>query len=128
MPRHPSVYGNLLKDQIAKHSVDCWLVNTGWTGGGYGVGKRMDIKHTRAMITAALNGELEKVATETDPHFGLHIPTECPGVPSEVLNPRNTWADKAEYDRVARDLTQRFSKNFEQFADVVDDDIKAAGV
>jgi phosphoenolpyruvate carboxykinase (ATP) len=88
----------------------------------------MDIKHTRAMISAALNGELEKVETEVDPHFGLHMPTRCPGVPGDVLNPRTTWADKAAYDRVARDLTQRFARNFEQFADVVDEDIKAAGV
>ncbi len=128
MPLHPVEYARMLGEKIERHGCRCWLVNTGWTGGGYGVGKRMDIKHTRAMIAAALNGELEKVATETDPHFGLHIPTECPGVPTEVLNPRNTWADKAEYDRVARDLTQRFARNFEQFADVVDDDIKAAGV
>src|SRR5690606_23263359 len=115
MPRHPAVYAKMLGEKIAKHGVNCWLVNTGWTGGEYGTGHRMPIAHTRALVNAALDGTLAKVETVKDPYFGLAMPTSCPGVPSEILNPRNTWADKDAYDAKAQDLVGRFIKNFEQF-------------
>jgi phosphoenolpyruvate carboxykinase (ATP) len=126
MPRHPSVYGNLLKEKIAKGDVKCWLVNTGWTGGEFGVGHRMPIAHTRALLKAALDGSLASVATRTDPNFGFQVPESCPGVPSEVLDPRQTWADKAAYDAKARDLVGRFIKNFEQFEAHVDESVRKA--
>ncbi|MEW5704155.1 MAG: phosphoenolpyruvate carboxykinase [Pseudomonadota bacterium] len=128
MPRHPTVYAKLLRDKIAKHKVDCWLVNTGWSGGAYGTGERMKIGHTRAMVHAALDGRLAKAASRKDPHFGLHIPESCPNVPDEVLNPRHTWADKKAYDLAARNLTQRFEKNFKQFENHVDEKVKAASI
>jgi len=127
MALHPSVYGNLLKEKIRRHKATCWLVNTGWTGGPYGVGSRMQIKYTRAMINAALSGELAAVNYETDPIFGLHLPTSCPGVPEEVLNPRNTWQDKAAYDNQAKKLAQAFKDNFADYADVLDEEVLAAG-
>ena len=99
MPRHPSVYGNLLKKRIAEGGVDCWLVNTGWTGGKYGVGKRMPIKETRALLNAALDGSLKNAEFRKDPNFGFDVPVAVPGVDSELLDPRGTWADPAEYDR-----------------------------
>jgi phosphoenolpyruvate carboxykinase (ATP) len=115
MPLHPSVYAELLKEQIAGHKVNCWLVNTGWSGGGYGVGSRMKIAYSRALVNAALDGTLAAGEFEKDAVFGLDIPKACPGVPAEVLNPRNVWADKAAYDATAKDLVVRFRKNFEQF-------------
>ena len=127
MVLHPTVYGNLLRDRIEKHNVDCWLINTGWTGGPYGVGTRMKIAHTRAMVSAVLNGKLRDVPTETDPIFNLQIPTTCPGVPEEVLNPRNTWADPSAYDTKALDLANRFKENFRTFADDMADEVVAAG-
>src|SRR5690606_37926762 len=123
MPRHPAVYAKLLGEKIAKHGVNCWLVNTGWTGGEFGTGQRMPIAHTRALVNAALDGTLAGIETEKDPYFGLAMPTSCPGVPSEILNPRNTWADKAAYDAKASDLVARFIENFEQFTDYVDEDV-----
>ncbi len=93
MPRHPSVYANLLGEKIAKHGANCWLVNTGWTGGVYGVGRRMPIDYTRALLNAALDGSLDGVPTRTDPNFGVQVPMACPGVPEDVLNPRGTWDD-----------------------------------
>lgn len=123
MPRHPAVYAKLLGEKIARNGVNCWLVNTGWTGGEYGTGHRMPIAHTRALVNAALNGTLAKADTEKDPFFGLAIPTSCVGVPSEILNPRNTWADKDAYDAKAKDLVGRFIENFEQFTDYVEDDV-----
>ncbi len=126
MPRHPSAYGNMLRDLIAKHNVDCWLVNTGWTGGKFGVGKRMPIKATRALLNAALAGKLKSQAMRTDPHFGFQVPLELPGVDAAILNPRETWADKAAYDAQARALVDMFRKNFEKFERHVDDDVKAA--
>lgn len=126
MPRHPSTYGNLLRDKIATHNTDCWLVNTGWTGGEYGVGRRMPIAYTRALLNAALDGSLANVATRTDPNFGFEVPVSCPGVPAEVLNPRDTWADKAAYDAKARHLVRLFIDNFGQFEDHVDEAVKAA--
>ena len=126
MPRHPSVYGNLLRELIAKHKVDCWLVNTGWTGGKYGTGRRMPIKATRALLDAALSGALKSQPMRTDPLFGFQVPTALPGVDPAILNPRETWADKAAYDTQARALVDMFNKNFEKFAVHVDEDVKAA--
>jgi len=126
MPLHPSVYAELLGRKIEEHGVDCWLVNTGWTGGPHGVGSRMKLAYTRAMVHAALDGSLAGVATTEDPFFGLHIPESCPNVPPEVLNPRNTWSDKEAYDRAAQDLADRFRKNFGQYEDQVSDEIRAA--
>jgi phosphoenolpyruvate carboxykinase (ATP) len=128
MPRHPSVYAALLGARMTQAGAQCWLVNTGWTGGKPGVGSRMKIAHTRAMINAALNGGLERVETLVHPDFRLAIPTSCPGVPDEVLDPRNTWSDKAAYDATAQDLAGRFEKNFRQFNDYVSDAVKAAGI
>lgn len=128
LPRHPQVYGKLLQKLIREHGANCWLVNTGWTGGAYGVGKRMSITHTRALLNAALNGELDNAEYRTDPFFGLAIPTHVNGVPDEVLDPREAWADKAAYDKAARGLVQRFIENFESFAEHVDDDVKAAAI
>jgi phosphoenolpyruvate carboxykinase (ATP) len=126
MPRHPSVYGNMLRDLIAKHNVDCWLVNTGWTGGKYGVGKRMPIAATRALLDAALSGALKSQPMRTDPTFGFQVPTALAGVDATILNPRETWADKSAYDAQARALVDMFNKNFEKFTVHVDPDVKAA--
>ena len=126
MPRHPTVYGNMLRARIAEHDTDCWLVNTGWTGGIYGVGYRMPIQHTRALLSAALEGELRDVPFRQDENFGLLVPKLCPGVPSEILDPRGTWADSAAYDAHAQDLVARFRDNFAQYEGHVDDGIKAA--
>ncbi|MBT5413118.1 MAG: phosphoenolpyruvate carboxykinase [Rhodospirillaceae bacterium] len=128
MPRHPAVYAKLLGEKIARGGAKCWLVNTGWTGGAYGVGERMKIAHTRAMIRAALDGSLAQVATVADPTFGLHVPESCPDVPAEVLNPKNTWADKGAYDDMAREVAQRFEANFGEFESHVDDGVKAAAI
>ncbi|BDE06618.1 phosphoenolpyruvate carboxykinase [ATP] 2 [Vulcanimicrobium alpinum] len=116
MVHRPTVYANLLGERIAKHEASCWLVNTGWTGGPYGVGSRMKIAYTRAMVNAAIVGALRHVAYEPEPFFGLHLPTTVPGVPSEVLNPRNAWTDTAAYDAQARKLTALFAENFARFA------------
>lgn len=126
MPLHPTVYGEMLSRKMREAGVNVWLVNTGWTGGSYGVGHRMSLKHTRALITAALNGELDSVDFETHDVFGLKFPKSCPNVPSEVLNPRNTWADKTAYDRKASDLAARFVKNFDKFASGANAEIMAA--
>jgi phosphoenolpyruvate carboxykinase (ATP) len=124
MPRHPSVYGNLLKERIAKGGVDCWLVNTGWTGGKYGVGKRMPIKATRALLNAALDGSLNNAEFRTDPNFGFKVPVAVPGVDAAILDPRSTWPDAAEYDATARRLVQQFIENFAQFEDHVDEAVR----
>jgi phosphoenolpyruvate carboxykinase (ATP) len=115
MVHHPKVYANLLRDKINQHGSRVWLVNTGWSGGAYGVGHRMKIKHTRAMLRAALTGQLDSVEFTKDKFFGLDIPTSCPDVPQEVLDPRNTWADKAAYDKQAAHLVQLFEDNYKQF-------------
>ncbi|HZQ02017.1 MAG TPA: phosphoenolpyruvate carboxykinase [Reyranella sp.] len=128
MPRHPTVYAKMLGEKMARQNVKCWLVNTGWSGGGFGVGQRMSIKYTRAMVRAALDGTLATVASATDPHFGMRVPTACPDVPGDVLNPKNTWKDKKAYDSTARDLTQRFEKNFQQFEGHVDGKVKKAAI
>ena len=127
MALHPSVYANMLGEKIAKYKVNCWLVNTGWTGGAYGIGNRLEIAHTRAMVKAILKGELNKVATNKDPIFGLHIPVSCPGVPDEVLNPRNTWKNPAEYDAKAKALAEQFIENFKEYKRDVSKEILAAG-
>jgi phosphoenolpyruvate carboxykinase (ATP) len=124
MPRHPSVYGNLLKERIARGGVDCWLVNTGWTGGKYGVGSRMPIKATRALLNAALDGSLNDAEFRTDPNFGFKVPVAVPGVDSAILDPRTTWADKAEYDATAARLVDLFNENFAQFAEHVDQGVR----
>lgn len=128
MVHHPNVYAELLRQRIASNKADCWLVNTGWTGGPYGEGRRMSIAHTRAMVRAALNGSLATIATEPDPVFGVHVPVSCPDVPAEVLKPRNTWANPAAYDEKARFLSGLFKANFEQFADGVSEEVRSAGV
>ncbi len=118
LPLPPSTYAKMLGERLAKHQATCWLVNTGWSGGGYGVGKRMNIHHTRAMVSAALTGVLADSGFDTDPIFGFSIPKACPGVPAEVLTPKNTWSDPAEYDRKARELAELFVKNFKSFKNV----------
>lgn len=120
MALHPTVYADLLGKRISDHNVKVWLVNTGWTSGPYGVGHRMSIRHTRALLTAALTGALDDVAMEEDPIFGFSVPERCPGVPKDVLKPRLTWHDPAAYDLQAQKLAKMFIKNFQQFTDVVD--------
>jgi len=122
----PTKYADMLGKLIDKHGADVWLVNTGWSGGPYGVGSRMKLPYTRAMIRAVLSGELRSVKTEVDPIFGLAIPTDAPDVPREVLNPRTTWSDPAKYDEQAHKLAEMFRKNFEKFGNV-DSSILAAG-
>lgn len=126
MPRHPTVYGDLLGELIEEHDVTCWLVNTGWTGGPYGVGQRMPIKATRALLNAALDGSLNSAPMRKDPTFGFEVPTEVPGVDTQILNPRNTWSDGEAYDAQAAKLKKMFVSNFEKFKPhVKDDDLKA---
>jgi phosphoenolpyruvate carboxykinase (ATP) len=123
----PNVYGRLLGQKIRTHKPNVWLVNTGWTGGAYGVGHRMSIQHTRAMIDAALKGHLDDVPVEEDPVFGVQVPTSVPGVPSDVLVPRNAWEDKGAYDQAARRLARSFREHFDVYADQVDAAIRNAG-
>ncbi|MBL1217611.1 MAG: phosphoenolpyruvate carboxykinase (ATP) [Planctomycetes bacterium] len=125
LPRPPKVYADMLAERIDQHGADVWLLNTGWSGGPYGVGSRFKLAYTRAMVTAILDGSLSKAEYKQDPIFGLHIPTAVHGVPTEVLNPRDTWADKAAYDAKARDLAQRFSDNSKKFE--LAPDVEAAG-
>jgi phosphoenolpyruvate carboxykinase (ATP) len=122
-----TVYADLLGKRLKKHDVTAWLVNTGWTGGPHGVGSRVKIAYTRAMIHAALSGVLARVKTTQDPVFGLHVPVTCPGIPSEVLNPRNTWDDKSGYDAKAKELARKFHDNFRQFVDAVPKEVQEAG-
>jgi phosphoenolpyruvate carboxykinase (ATP) len=126
MPRHPSIYGNLLKSRIAKGGVDCWLVNTGWTGGQYGTGNRMPIKATRALLNAALDGSLNDAEYRTDENFGFKVPVAVAGVDAKILNPRETWADKAAYDATAKKLVGLFINNFAQFEEYVDEGVMQA--
>jgi phosphoenolpyruvate carboxykinase (ATP) len=125
MPLRPKVYAEMLGRRLREHNAQCWLVNTGWHGGGFGVGKRMSLPYTRAMVDALVEGKLAEVEFEIEPAFGLSIPKSCPGVPAELLNPRNSWKDKAAYDQMAADLSARFAKNFEQFD--APPEVKAAG-
>ena len=126
LPLHPTKYAELLGTKMREHSVNVWLINTGWSGGAYGVGSRMKLSYTRAMITAAMNGELDNVEYVNHPVFGLAIPQTCPSVPDELLNPKDTWADKNAYDATADKLAASFVKNFEQYADNANDEIMAA--
>jgi phosphoenolpyruvate carboxykinase (ATP) len=126
MALHPTVYAELLGSRIAEHKSACWLINTGWTGGPYGTGHRIRIQHTRAMIRAAFRGDLDRAGFEPDPVFGVLVPKSCPDVPQEVLRPRNTWQDKAAYDAQARQVAKLFAENFESFASVASDGVKAA--
>lgn len=115
LPLHPMVYAELLREKIERHNVQCWLVNTGWSGGGYGTGHRISIDYTRALINAALEGDFADIPFAREPFFNLHIPTVCPGVPAELLNPRSVWRDKDAYDTTATALIENFRRNFEQF-------------
>ncbi|HEX6784565.1 MAG TPA: phosphoenolpyruvate carboxykinase [Sphingomicrobium sp.] len=126
MPRPPSIYGNLLKKRIAEGGAECWLVNTGWTGGKYGVGRRMPIKETRALLNAALDGSLNSAEFRKDPNFGFEVPVAVPGVDTALLDPRNTWANPAEYDATAAKLVDLFVENFAQFSDQVDEGVRQA--
>jgi phosphoenolpyruvate carboxykinase (ATP) len=128
MPRRPEVYGKLLQQKIARHGATCWLVNTGWTGGAYGTGRRMPIKATRALLTAALDGSLGGVSFRRDPNFGFEVPVAVPGVDTALLDPRGTWVDPAAYDRQAAKLVQMFADNFGQYVPYIDDEVKAAAI
>jgi phosphoenolpyruvate carboxykinase (ATP) len=127
MVHHPYRYAELLKRKIERYGAKCWLVNTGWVGGPYGVGKRISIGHTRALLSAALTGLLDQVYYYQDPIFGFEVPTECPGVPAEVLTPSGSWSDKKEYDRRYRDLAMRFKENFAKFSEDTPPEVVAAG-
>ncbi len=128
MPRRPEVYGNLLRDKIAKHGATCWLVNTGWTGGAYGTGSRMPITATRRLLTAALDGTLNKGKFRKDEHFGFDVPLTLDGIEDSLLNPRSTWTDAQAYDVQAAKLVDMFAENFEKYAPFIDEDVKAAAI
>jgi phosphoenolpyruvate carboxykinase (ATP) len=123
---HPAKYAEMLGRKMQAHQVNVWMINTGWSGGPYGVGSRMKLGFTRAMITAALDGKLDNAEFTAHEVFGVMIPTECPGVPAEILNPRNTWADKDAYDAMAKNLAAQFVKNFEKYAGGASEEILAA--
>jgi phosphoenolpyruvate carboxykinase (ATP) len=127
MVHHPYKYAELLKNKVERYGVRCWLVNTGWVGGPYGIGKRISIRYTRALLNAALNGKLNDVKYTTDPVFGFEVPTECPDVPAEVLDPSSSWGDKKEYDRRYKDLAMRFKQNFAKFEDQTLQEVVEAG-
>jgi phosphoenolpyruvate carboxykinase (ATP) len=127
LPLAPSRYAAMLGEKIAKHHARVWLVNTGWTGGPYGTGRRMKIAYTRTMVRAILSGALDTVKYAHDPKFNLDVPTSCPDVPGDVLNPRNTWPDAAAYDRQADKLAQMFVENFKAFERGVSAEVRAAG-
>ena len=125
LPLAPRVYAEMLGRRLKEHDAQCWLVNTGWTGGAFGTGKRMSLKHTRTMVHAALDGRLAKAEYVTEDAFGLSIPTSCPDVPSELLNPRNAWPDQHAYDAQARLLASKFEENFAKFD--APEGVRAAG-
>jgi phosphoenolpyruvate carboxykinase (ATP) len=127
LPLAPTDYAKMLGERIEKHGVRMWLVNTGWSGGGYGVGSRIKLSYTRSMITAALNGELHSVEMRKDKVFNLNVPTSCPGVPTELLSPRETWSDKVEFDKVSADLARRFVDNFSKFENTATDAMRSGG-
>jgi phosphoenolpyruvate carboxykinase (ATP) len=128
MPRPAGIYARLLGERIQKHKARCWLINTGWTGGGYGVGRRMPLRATRAILHAALDGQLDTVELREHPLFKLRMPTQAPEVDPTLLDPEAAWADKAGYRTTAREVAQRFEKNFEKFAPQVDRAVVAAGI
>ena len=127
MPRNPIEYGDLLKDKISKFNVDCWLVNTGWSGGIYGVGKRISIKNTRTLLNAALSGNLSSVEMKKDENFGFEVPLSVNGVDTKILNPRDTWADPEAYDVQAKKLVSMFIENFKKFENDVEDKVRESG-
>jgi phosphoenolpyruvate carboxykinase (ATP) len=127
MPLHPTIYAGLLGDRLRRHGATTWLVNTGWTGGPYGVGQRISIGYSRAVIRAALSGALDGVEFGIDPVFGFQVPRSCPDVPPEVLDTRSTWPDPADYDDAARSLARRFTANFEPYAAQAQPEVTAAG-
>ncbi len=124
---HPTKYAHMLAERVQKHGSRAWLVNTGWSGGPFGVGQRMSIRHTRAIIDAIHGGQLADAPTTEDPLFGLQVPKHCDGVPGETLFPRNTWKDKRAYDETAKKLAKLFCENFQQYSGVSSEDIRAAG-
>ncbi|MGC9370921.1 MAG: phosphoenolpyruvate carboxykinase [Paracoccaceae bacterium] len=128
MPRRPEAYGNLLREKIAKHGATCWLVNTGWTGGAYGVGSRMPIRDTRLLLTAALDGSLNDAEFRKDPNFGFEVPVHVEGVANVLLDPRQTWSVNEEYDEQAKKLVAMFADNFAQYVPFIDEDVKAAAI
>ncbi|MDP6361870.1 MAG: phosphoenolpyruvate carboxykinase (ATP), partial [Candidatus Poseidoniaceae archaeon] len=126
MPMHPGVYADLLSSKMAEHGATAWLINTGWSGGAYGVGSRMKIRHTRAMLNAALDGALDAVDYVQDERFGFEVPMECPDVPAEVLQPRSTWDNKAEFDATADKLATMFNENFARYSAGVSEAVNAS--
>lgn len=126
LPLHPTKYADMLGTMMQEHNVNIWLVNTGWSGGPHGIGSRIKLRFTRAMVTAALSGDIDNVEYMTDPIFGLNFPTSVPGIPSEILNPRSTWSDQAEYDKKASELSGKFNSNFEKYKDGASEEILAA--
>jgi phosphoenolpyruvate carboxykinase (ATP) len=127
LPLPAGVYAEMLGRKLEEHGAQVWLVNTGWTGGAYGVGQRMKLAHTRSMVRAVLSGQLDEAHTHPDPVFGLHIPQSIPGVPREVLDPRETWGDPAAYDAMAAKLAGMFRDNFRKFEQQVSEGVRAAG-
>ena len=127
MVHHPAFYAQLLRNKIERYGVSCWLLNTGWVGGPYGVGKRISIRYTRAMLNAALNGELDGVDYMTDPIFGFQVPRTCPNVPDEVLDPASSWVNREAYMQRYRGLASRFIDNFKKFEDQSPDEVRRAG-
>jgi phosphoenolpyruvate carboxykinase (ATP) len=127
MALQPTVYANMLGERIKRHDVNCWLVNTGWTGGKVGTGKRLEISITRTLMNAAIEGKMDTVDMEMEPVFNIQIPKSCEGVPSEILNPRNAWQDQARYDETLRMLAERFNENFKTFESEVSNEVIQAG-
>jgi len=123
LPLHPTKYAELLGKKIHENKVNVWLVNTGWVGGGYGVGERIKLRYTRSLITAALNGNFSEIDYEQHPVFGIEMPTQCADVPTELLNPRNAWSNKEAYDHKANQLAEAFVKNFNQYASAANQEI-----
>ncbi|HET7115227.1 MAG TPA: phosphoenolpyruvate carboxykinase (ATP), partial [Hanamia sp.] len=126
IPLPPEKYAEMFGEKMKEHHVNVWMINTGWSGGSYGVGNRIKLSYTRAMIAAALEGKLDKVTFEAHPVFGMMMPEKCPGVPSEILNPGNTWKDKDDYDKKAKYLAMKFVENFKKFSDHAKEEILAA--
>ena len=126
MPMHPGVYADLLSEKMATHNSNAWLINTGWSGGSFGVGNRMKLKYTRAMLNAALDGKLDNVDYIIDERFNFQIPTSCPDVPDEILIPRQTWTNPLEYDETADKLAKMFNENFKRYSNGVSDDVNSA--
>jgi phosphoenolpyruvate carboxykinase (ATP) len=125
LPLHPTKYAEMLGKKLKQHKVNVWLINTGWSGGAYGIGERIKLAYTRAMITAALKGDLNNAVYVRHPVFGLQMPTQCPEVPAEILNPKNTWKDKKKYDETADKLATQFIKNFESYKEFATEEILA---